>query len=173
MTRLAEVSRLKQRLDETFERAKGIGSDLELQSDFARYLCVLVSGYIEKAVVEFIREHAREAGTPTLQRFVEHHTKNFWNPKASRIQELLGSFEPRWRKELEKFLVDERKDAVDSIVSQRNKIAHGDSVELTYNRISKYYQQAQLVIDRVEELCVPGGKALTRPRVKLPRIRRS
>ena len=147
---------MKQQLDATFERAKGIGPNPELQSDFARYLCVLVSGYIEKAVVEFILEHAREKGAPTLQRFVEQQTKNFTNPKASRVQDLLGSFEPSWRQELEKFLVDERKDAVDSIVSLRNSIAHGNSVGLTYSRIENYYQQAQHVIDRVAELCIPG-----------------
>jgi hypothetical protein len=55
----AEVWRLKQRLDATFERAGRVGSDLELQSDFARYLCVLVSGYMEKAVVELVLEHSR------------------------------------------------------------------------------------------------------------------
>ena len=146
---------MKQRLDVTFERAKGVGRDTELQSDFARYLCVLVSGYIEKAVVELVLEHARKTGAPTLQRFVERRTKSFTNPKASHIQELLGSFDPGWQQDLSKFLVDERKDAVDSVVDQRNTIAHGGSVGLTYSRISEYYRQAQHVIDRVAELCVP------------------
>ena len=157
MTGRAEVYRLKQQIDATFKRAKGVGQDAELQSDFARYLCVLVSGYIEKAVVALVLEHARKKGAPTLLRFVEHQTKNFTNPKAARIQELLGRFDSGWQQELKDFLVDQRKDAVDSIVDQRNTIAHGGSVGLTYRRISEYYQQAQRVIDRVAKLCVPGG----------------
>ena len=129
MTGLAEISRLKQRLDSTFKRANNIGQDAELQSDFARYLCVLVSGYIEKALIELVLEHARQRGAPTLQRFVEQQTtKRFNNPNASRVQELLGSFDTGWQKEIEKFLIDERKDAVDSIVALRNAIAHGGSV---------------------------------------------
>ena len=154
MTGRAEVSRLKMRLDATFERAKNVGQDTELQSDFARYLCILVSGYIETAIVEIILEHARERNAPTLQRFVERRTKRFANAKTSRIQELLGDFDADWRKELEGFLGDEQKDAIDSIVNQRNIIAHGGSVEITYRRIEKYYQRAQDVIDQVAELCL-------------------
>ena len=157
MTGRAEVSSLKQRLDATFKRARGVGRNTELQSDLARYLCVLVSGYIEKAVIELVLEHARGKGAPTLQRFVEQKTRNFMNPKASKIQDLLDSFDPEWRRNLAVFLVDERKDAVDSIVALRNTIAHGGSVGLTYSRICEYYRQAQRVIDRVEKICVPGG----------------
>jgi hypothetical protein len=53
------------------------------------------------------------------------------------------------------FLVDERKDAVDSVVSLRNSIAHGQSVGITYIRVLRYYEQIQKVIDHVADLCVP------------------
>src|SRR5262249_46781919 len=109
MTGRAEVTRLKQRLDATFQRVAGIGSDLELQSDFARYLCVLVSGYLERAVAELVLEHARRSGNPWLQRFVELNTRRFTNANAERLQNLLGSFDPDWRQTLESFLVDELK----------------------------------------------------------------
>lgn len=59
MTGRAEVGRLRQVLEDTFKRAEKVGGDTELQSDFARYLCVLVSGFLEKAVAELILEHAR------------------------------------------------------------------------------------------------------------------
>ena len=156
MTGRAEVSRMKQRLDATFERVKGVSYDPELQSDFAKYLCVLVSGYIERAMVELVLEHAREKGAPTLLRFVEQRTRTFTNANASRIQELLGSFDPAWRQELEEnILVDEWKDAVDSVVSLRNTIAHGGSIGLTFNRIAEYYRRANHVMAQIETLCVP------------------
>jgi hypothetical protein len=155
MTGRAEVTRLKQRLDATFQRVAGIGSDLELQSDFARYLCVLVSGYLERAVAELVLEHARRSGNPSLQRFVELNTRRFTNANAERLQNLLGSFDPDWRQTLESFLVDELKDAVDSIVNLRNTIAHGGSVGLTYQRISDYYARVQRVVDRIADLCAP------------------
>ena len=153
MTVPAEVTRLKNQLDATFERAKNLDRDAELHSDFSRYLCVLVSGYIEKALIALIWEHAKGHGKPTLQRFVARKTKRFSNPRPNRIRELLGDFDQGWEKELEKFLKGEPAAAINSIVTQRNQIVHGETVGITYLQISTYYRQAQRVIDRVAELC--------------------
>ena len=157
MTGQAEVHQLKQRLDATFNRVKDIGQDAELQSDFAKYLCVLVSGYIERALIALVLEHARKKGAPTLQRFVEQRTKKFTNANAERILQLLGDFNSGWRQELENILLDEQRAAVDSVVNLRNTIAHGGSPELTYSGIADYYKQAQYVIDQVAKLCIPSG----------------
>jgi RiboL-PSP-HEPN len=71
------------------------------------------------------------------------------------VQEVLGSFDADWQKTIEAFLVDEFKDAVDSVVNLRNKIAHGESVGVTYQTISEYYIRVQRVVDKVADLCVP------------------
>src|ERR1019366_2602885 len=103
MTGRAEVRRRETRLDATFQRVKSLGPnvDLEVQSDFARYLCVLVAGYLEKAVAELVLEHARRCGGPTLQRYVETSTKRFTNAKSEKLKTLLGGFDSYWRNRLE------------------------------------------------------------------------
>ena len=151
----AEVHRLKQILDDTFKRAAKVGSDLELQSDFARYLCVLVSGFFEKAIVELILEHTRRHAGPSIQRFVEFRTQRLTNINTQRLQDLLGTLDSEWRRDLEGFVVDERKDALDSIVSLRNNISHGQSVGVTLTRVKEYYKHIQHVVDRVANLCAP------------------
>lgn len=151
-----EVARLKQRLDATFQRVANLNFDLELQSDFSRYLCVLVSGYLEKAVTELILEHARRSGAPSLQRFVEANTRKFTNAKTKKLQDMFRSFDPDWGKELDIFIVDDLKDAVDSVVSLRHQIAHGVSVGVTYHRILEYYKRVQKVIQKIADLCVPA-----------------
>jgi hypothetical protein len=151
----AEVVRLKKRLDATFQRIKDLDTspDLEVRSDFARYLCVLVSGYLEKAVVELVQEHARTNGSPTLQRFVEHRTQRFTNANSQRLQEFLGSFSSKWRSDIESFLVDDLKDAVDGVIGLRHKIAHGGTVGVTFQSISEYYTRVQKVVDHIAGLC--------------------
>ena len=157
MTTDTEIVTLRKRLDATFERASTVGPDSELQSDFARYLCVLVSGYIERAVVHIILEHVRESESPTLERFVTRRTRRIGSAYIDRIRGLLNDFDEGWKKEFNRSLPDEERDAVNSIVDQRNEIAHGGSVDITYLRIKEYYQRAQRVIDRVAEVC--GGRA--------------
>lgn len=155
MTGRAEVARLEKRLDATFQRIKifGATADIEVQSDFARYLCVLVSGYLEKAVAELVLEHARRNSRVSLQRFVEYKTRHFMNANCQKLTELLGGFDPEWRRGLEQFLVDDIKDAVDSVVSLRHRIAHGGTGDVTYQRILGYYERIKKVVNHIGALC--------------------
>jgi hypothetical protein len=157
MTGRSEVSRLKARLDATFERGRLIGThaDLETQADFARYLCVLVSGYLEKSLSELIQEHSRQHGGPTLQRFVEKSTRRFTNTNCQKLKDLLGSFNADWRSKLDAVLIDELKDAIDSVISLRHLIAHGGSAGVTLSRVREYYLQIQVVVDEISDLCAP------------------
>ena len=61
MTGRAEVRRLTQQLDAAFDRAKDLtDKDLEVQADMAKYLCILVSGYVERCTAEFCLENMPE-----------------------------------------------------------------------------------------------------------------
>ncbi len=155
MSGRAEVWRLRQRLEATMSRVVLVQHDPELQSDFAKYLCVLVSGYVETAVTELLLEHSRRNAAPTVQRYVEARTRRLTNLNSERLQQLLGSFDQDWREDLSLLLVDEKKDALDSVVNLRNKIAHGDSVGVTYHRIAEYYRHISPVVERVADLCAP------------------
>jgi hypothetical protein len=145
------------RLDATFQRYRKLDSnvDLEAKSDFAKYLCVLVAGYLEKAVAELVLEHARRSGKATLQKYVETNTKRFTNAKCEKLKALLGSFDNDWRNRLDLILKDEFKDAVDSLIGLRHQIAHGGSASVTYQRINDYYERIQMVVDEIAEICVP------------------
>lgn len=157
MTGRAEVDRLKRRLDATFERCRKLGPsvDIETQSDYARFLCILVTGYLEKAVAELVMEHARRSGGPTLQRYVELNTQRFTNATSKKLKSLLGSFNPDWERKLDTVLADEFKDAVDSLLGVRHMIAHGGSASITLSRVADYYKRIQHVIDEIADLCAP------------------
>lgn len=144
----------RKRIDAAFERAKALESNPELLADFAKYLCVLVSGFLEKSISEIVLEYARGSGSPSLQRYVERNTARFTNANSERILSLLGAFDPEWRNKMAEFLVDEFKDATDSVYSLRNQIAHGSSVGLTYHRISNYYLAIKKVVEKAKEICL-------------------
>jgi len=155
MTGRAEVDRQRQRLDATFQRAAGIGGDAELLSDFARYLCVLVAGFLEQAVIELFLEYVRVHSQECVQRHVEGRLRQWTSANAQRILDLLGGFEPAWRADLELYLVDEYKDAVDGIVDLRHTISHGRYVGVTMVGARDYYARVKSVVNRIADLCVP------------------
>jgi hypothetical protein len=156
MTGRAEVERLKQKLDATFGRALGVQGDAELLSDFARYLCVLVAGFLEQSMQELILEYSRNSASTAVQRYVESQIRRFTNVNAERLVQLLGSFNQDWQVNLKDYLVDERKDAVNSVLDLRHAISHGRYAGgITMARIRGHYDQIKKVVDRVADVCDP------------------
>jgi hypothetical protein len=155
MTGRAEVDRRRQQLETTFSRARGLNADAELLSDFARYLCVLVSGFVEQATIELLIEYVRAHSDPRILRHVERNVRHLTNLKAQRLIDVIGDLDPEWRSKLETFIVDEYKDALDGIVDLRNSVAHGRYVGVTLSRVSEYYARVKTIIDRIAALVVP------------------
>ena len=153
----AEVERQKQKLDATFTRASKLIplGDAELLSDFARYLCVLVAGFLEQGVIELTLQHVRNHSEASVQGYAESRLRQFTSANAQRITNLMGSFDAGWRLDLEGYLVDELKAAVDSVVALRHSISHGRYVGVTMAAMKEYYPRVKHVIDHIADLCDP------------------
>ena len=123
-----DVIRAKQRVDHLFTQTRFVSGDLEIQSHWARYLCVVVSGFLESSVRQLYASYGRRRASPQIARFVDSQLKFFQNPKTEKILELARSFDSTWETELRTAAGGEPKDAIDSIVANRNNIAHGESV---------------------------------------------
>ncbi len=147
-----EITRQRQRLDDLFEKAKSL-PDAEFQSHWSRYLCVLVSGFLENSIRLTYAEYARNRADSSVSNFVESRLRQFQNPKMGTILELAGGFSQEWRQNLELSTVGRLAESVNSIVGNRHKIAHGESVGITLVTLGQYYRDALVVIDQVRQLC--------------------
>lgn len=148
-----EISSNKQELDYLFEKVTAFSADTYLQSHWARYLCILVSGFLETSVRIIYREYAKDKAIPQVANFVEGKLQDFQNPKMEKILQLTGLFSKEWENDLRRETEGELKDAVDSIANNRNQIAHGGSVGISYSQIKSYYDRAIKVIELIENQC--------------------
>jgi hypothetical protein len=146
------IHQQKQRLDELFKAAGGL-PDVEMQSHWSRYLCVLVSGFLENSVELCLSEYSRRVTNAFVSNFVSAKLRGFQNPKMSAILDLLGSFNPDWRAQIEAATQRQLSDSVNSIVGNRHKIAHGESVSLSIGSITAYYRDAVTVIELLQKTC--------------------
>jgi hypothetical protein len=149
---LVEITRQRQRLDDLFKRAREL-PDPELQSHWSRYLCVLVSGFVENSVRITYADYARSRADAIVVEFVQSRLQQFQNPKMGAILELVGSFSQEWRQQLEADTSGQLSESVNSIVGNRHKIAHGQSVGLSLQTLSQYYADALKVIDLMRQQC--------------------
>lgn len=141
-----EVERLKRRLDETFKRYDELPSNTEVQSDYSRYLCVLVAGYVEQAVQELTLERCRQQASPSVRRYASAQLRRLQNMNAEKLTQTLASFDPRLKADLESTFRAEL-DALSSLVANRHAIAHGGSVGVSYVRVKESYALIQTLID--------------------------
>lgn len=86
------IVRYRHRLDNLFDQVKAFTDNPELQSQWARYLCILVAGYIEKSIQEILYKYANDKAAPNVVNYVYSRLKRFTNPNMEDILTLLGSF---------------------------------------------------------------------------------
>ena len=130
------------------------GGDIELQAHWARYLCVLTAGFLENGLFETFAAVIRNGANPAVASFASSRLEKVSNPKASKFVEIARAFKPDWASDLERFLDDDgRRDAIDSVMSNRHQIAHGEHSGITVARLTPFFEKSVAVIDFLEKQC--------------------
>jgi hypothetical protein len=153
---MLEFTRAKQQIDEVFKLGSSLPPESEILSHWAKYLCVLTSGLLEHSMRVMLSEYVEKRAHPTVARFAQQHLERITNLNGENLKQLLGRFSDRWRLDFDTALTDEQKDEIDSIVANRNAIAHGRQVGITMYRMRAYYQRVTEVLDWILSHCIGG-----------------
>ena len=142
-----------------FEKVKSTPADEETFSLLAKYLCIVVSGFLETSVREIYDDYAQNKAHRNVSGYVSKQLRRFHNPKMNNILALAESFCPRWKEEMERVVGTEIVDAVNSVVNIRNNIAHGVNVGITLGRIKEYYVKVVELITLIERQCTSSERS--------------
>ena len=148
-----EVLSYKQRLDTLFKKIETFSGEEELLAHLTRYLCIMVSGFLEVAVRAIYSEYARTKAAENVANYVDNELRSFQNPKMEKILNLTGAFSAKWKDKLEKATIDVIKGSIDSIVANRHLIAHGRSAGITIGNLKRYYKDAVKLVNLIEKQC--------------------
>jgi hypothetical protein len=148
--KLKHLSSQHQRLSWLITQANGLPAEqIELRAHWARYICVLSSGFLENSLKEVYAYYARSCSAPAVGDYVEAQLERVQNPKASRFIE-----NKQWANDLTAFLEEDgRKEAIDAIMANRHQIAHGKDSGITLARVSDYLSKSVRVIEFIESQC--------------------
>ena len=151
-----DVHTARTRLDSTFERVRAIPcGNLELLSDCSRYLCVLVSGFLETSVVSLVVAYIGDVAHARATRLVERKLRYTTNLNAENLSQLVGALDADWERDLREYLADDRKAAIDSLVALRHQIAHGRPTGVTLVTVTSYYESIGEVVDYLSQVLDP------------------
>ena len=107
--------------------------DEEATSALVSYLCLRTSGYLETSVMMIIREYVEEMTReelPYIANYLSDRLDFTFNPWPSAVLELLGKFNVDWKDKIKFETRGNISEQVEAIVLNRNKIAHGEDVNL-------------------------------------------
>jgi len=136
------------------EAASFQGEQLELQSHWARYLCVLSAGFLENALSEVYSRYAKVSSNMQIANYVEAVLGKIQNPKSSKFLETARAFDRSWEDDLRVFMEQNgRGEAIDAIMANRHQIAHGKDSGITLVRVKEYLKKSIEVLDFIESQC--------------------
>ena len=139
----------EKRIDQLLKIATAVKDD-EVKALLSNYICVLVSGYIETSIQDIISEYTKPRSHGSVSGFVVGRLKRFTNANTEKIGNMLNNFNQDWKSSFDSMLTEERRSAINSIVANRNLIAHGISTSISLRNVSEYYVRCKDVINEIE-----------------------
>jgi len=142
----------------TYFEGHEFDGDEQLKSHIAKYLTVLISGMYEDMIKKIINQLIfNEMFLETTPKFFKNFVsdkvdRSFRNPDQGNTKGFLNSFNKEWTKTLNQIIDSECWDALDSIVRQKNLIAHGNDSTITFDDIKKYYGNSIGIIKELDRL---------------------
>jgi hypothetical protein len=145
-----EIARLEGLVDAAFARYGELPVGSEIQSDFARYLCVLVAGFMEQATQELALAWVRRQSSASIQRYAGRQLDRLQNVNGAKLLNTVGSFSEAWMKELEADFADALT-TLSGLMANRHLIAHGGTVNITYSRVNEAFDMVKLLVEFLKE----------------------
>lgn len=137
---------IEQELDKLVKRSRNYLEsipttlDPEIATLLHRYLCILLSANIDKAIQLILTEFARTHGSSEIARFVAKKYQRGTNYNAERVTQTLNLFDPAWGERFADEIEATRlKEQLDALYGLRNAISHGEQVTVSRPSLNDYF----------------------------------
>ena len=148
-----KVQQYIRQLDDQFNLVKKTDED-ELKSMLTQYLCVRVSGLLETFVKCRISDYTDKRVPKEVNRYISGKFKEITNLNTNKIKTVLNSFSNDWSCDFDKYLTEseQQKNSVDSLITHRHNIAHGQSQSISLKNLEQYYEDVKILIKKLENI---------------------
>ncbi|MCP1232034.1 MAE_28990/MAE_18760 family HEPN-like nuclease [Acetobacter indonesiensis] len=128
--------------------------DPEEQADWAKYLSVLISGYIEQSLKEILLEFVSRHETSRLEKYISDTWPDSRNMRISNIESILKCFDSGWSIEFSSWINSKEnyKSEINSLISSRNDIAHGKEANTTNVTLRSMRSRLRISLEIIEKI---------------------
>lgn len=152
------AQQLLDQIDRTIGSIRSLSSVTALEESYlAKFLVVFICGLYEEIIKRIVNEMIAGSTKRNQEicQFIQNYLQSrFRNPDMKNIGTLLKEFNPSWRQLLLASPLNS-KVALDSIVKNKNAMAHGQHISLTIADVERYYISSRAVIEKVDDMLLP------------------
>lgn len=153
---MIKCSRAKQLLEDVDRSVKEIKSfmsaSLPEKAYLAKFLAVYICGVYEEAIECIMNERIDALGSVEMDKFFTAYVKSrFRNPDIGNVNGLLGQFNDAWKAKINALPMS-TKTAFDNILSNKNKVAHGQPCGATLREVLTDYKRSKRVIAAIDRI---------------------
>jgi hypothetical protein len=140
-------------IDEAIKKVESHTGDVEIASYLSSFLTVMICGVYEDCIEHLICQRAGKARDTEIYQYVRSTVaESFRNPKFARIVEILNKFSRVYAEALKNNIEEKSKVALDSIVDNKNAIAHGRPSNVTISDIKDYHNRCIPIFELLENI---------------------
>lgn len=130
--------------------------------ELSRYLTIRSCGHLEVVSTQSILEFAERNAAGPLSSYIRATYKTWMSPKAANLKGVLDKLSSILSDNFQRYLDDGERDYVSdlgSLVNSRDKVAHGENVQINMRKAMGYCDSVMYVADWYIECFKPGGFA--------------
>ena len=156
--------RVQNRLQEILDLFRELSGANRLQVHWGRYLCIMIASFLENAAQAIYEDYTDSTAGGHVAQYVSNQIAfTVGNANADSMVRTAKAFSETWASELRSFLAeDDRQSAINTIVGQRNLIAHGEQSSISPAQLRSHLGKAVEVIDFIEHQCLEQPRTNTR-----------
>lgn len=159
---IQDLDRLNKEIYDLFGKIQILTSDSRSDTEIIKYLTnytvLLISGYIDKYFLFIIEDcMGKRTIQEELKNFILNKIKGrhgLTNLDSKKIKSILSDFNEGWLTSLSTYINNNNNQstALGNIVDTRNKIAHGDSVDISIKEYIGHYEDAKQLLEYTKTL---------------------
>lgn len=123
--------------------------DIPILSVFSNQLAIRSAAMVEYSVIQILSEYGRLNGNQRIGRFVEKTVTRNNSLNCEKIKTILDNFDVSWWPKIQTTCPAQSLEAVDSLKTLRDQLAHGKENGTGLQTVKVYYQDAKVFVNKL------------------------
>lgn len=146
-----QIENQERKLDELLKNINTVTDD-ELKAHLSKYFCVRISGYLENVLKILVANYSEGSSPRPVSNYLQNNLKSVTNLSEDKMQKILNKFSEDWSTNFSDRVTEQQILSLNSIISNRNSIAHGQQDNISYKVIGQYYLDLKEIVKILRDI---------------------